>query len=69
MTAREYAVECGIEIIGKLTKKVHKTVKWDYLKGEEVEVKTIYFEDENGTTINGSRTGGWCLTTSDGSVY
>lgn len=69
MTAREYAMECGIEIVGKLTKKVDKTEKFNYYKGEMEIVSTVYYEDEAGTTISGSKKSGWCLVTADGAVY
>ena len=30
MTAREYAKECGVELVGKLSKKVSKWKEFDY---------------------------------------
>ena len=69
MTAREYAKECGIELVGKLTKKVFETEKFDYWKGEMITEKTVYWIDEIGNEISGSKKAGWCLTTADGTVY
>lgn len=69
MTARQYAKECGVEIVGKLRKVTKESRKWNAYKGEEVVVKSVYWVDDAGTEINGTRSGGWCLTTSDGTVY
>ena len=68
MTAREYAKKCGIEIVGKLKKKVVKTTKFDWKKGEEKEVSTVYYTDEAGTEISGNKKDGWCIVTVDGDV-
>ena len=68
MTAREYAKECGIELIGKLTKKVFETEKFNYLEGKMITEKTIYWIDEIGNELN-KENGMWCLVTPDGTVY
>lgn len=69
MTAREYAAECGVELVGKLIKNVEKHEKWNAYKGEIEIISTIYYTDEAGNEINGTRKGGWCLVTPDGTVY
>lgn len=69
MTAREYAKECGIELIGKLTKKVFENNKFNYFKGEMEVEKIVYWIDEAGNEISGSKKNGWCLITADGEVY
>lgn len=69
MTAREYAIECGVELVGKLTKKIYKKEKFNYFKGEMEVISTIVYEDEAGTEISGNKKSGWCLTTADGCVY
>ena len=48
MTAREYAKECGIELVGKLTKKVFENNKFNYFKGEMEVEKVVYWIDEAG---------------------
>lgn len=60
---REYAEECGFEIVGKLTRKVEARTKWDWAKGEEVVEKIIYWEDEAGNTYTKG-----CIVTADGDV-
>lgn len=69
MTAREYAKECGIELVGKLTKKVNTYEDFDYGKGEMVIKKDIYWADEVGNTLTKGKKGGWCLITVDDDVY
>lgn len=68
MTAREYAKKCGIEIVGKLTRKTSTTSEWDWNKCELVEKKSIYYIDEAGTVIQGDKSG-WCLITADDDIY
>lgn len=68
MTARQYAKECGVEIVGKLTKKVNVSKKFDYLKGEFAEERYVYYIDEAGTSITKGK-GGWVISTADGEVY
>lgn len=68
MTAREYAEECGIKLVGKLTKKVTKREKFNFIKGEMEIISTVYYTDEAGNEITGSKKDGWCLTTADGEV-
>ena len=68
MTAREYAKECGIEIVGKLTKKVNENKEFDLLKGEMIIKKTVYWIDEVGNELS-KENGKWCLVTPDGTVY
>lgn len=69
MTAREYAKECGIELVGKLTKKVIAHERFDLLKGEMVTKKDTYWIDEAGNELEKGKNGNWCLTTADGTVY
>lgn len=69
MTAREYAKECGVELIGKLTKKVASYEKFNYFKGEMETEKIVYWMDEAGNELSGNKKDGWCLTTADGTVY
>ena len=68
MTARQYAAECGIELVGKLTKKIIKTEKWNAYKGEMEIISILYYIDEVGTEITGSKAGGWAIITTDGAV-
>lgn len=68
MTAREYAAECGIELVGKLTKKIVKREKFNAFKGEMETISTTYYIDEAGTEITGSKATGWAITTADGEV-
>jgi len=68
MTAREYARDCGVELIGKLTKKVITNEKFDWAKGEMVEEKIVFWIDEAGNEIHGNKKSGWCLITADGGV-
>ena len=69
MTAREYAAQCGVEIIGKLQRKSSAREVFDPLKGKMETERHTYYEDEAGTQINGSKTAGWCLGTAAGEVY
>lgn len=62
-TIREYAAENGFEIIGKLTRKVSKTEKWNWNTGEMEIVSTVYWEDEAGNTYTKN-----CIVTADGDV-
>ena len=62
-TIREYAEENGFEIIGKLTRKVSKTEKFNLVKGEMETISTIYWEDEAGNTYTKD-----CIVTADGAV-
>lgn len=68
MTAREYAKECGVELVGKLTKKVDEHEEFNYYKGEFEIKKTVYWIDEVGNELS-KENGIWCLTTADGDVY
>ena len=68
MTARQYAKVNGIELVGKLTKMVAKSEKFNCRKGEYEIVSTIYYIDEAGTEITGDKAGGWVITTPDGAV-
>ena len=69
MTAREYAEQCGVEIIGKLQRKSSAREVFDPLKGKMVTERHTYYEDEAGTQINGSKASGWCLVTAAGEAY
>ena len=68
MTARQYAAEYGIELTGKLTKKIHKSEKWNAYKGEMEIISTSYYIDEAGTEIIGNKADGWTIITADGAV-
>ena len=68
MTAREYAAQCGVEIIGKLQRKSSAREVFDPLKGKMVTERHTYYIDEAGTEINGSKEAGWAITTADGEV-
>lgn len=63
MTIREYAKENGFEIVGKLTRKVHKVEKFSWEKGEMETVSTIYWVDEAGNEYSKN-----CIVTADGAV-
>ena len=62
-TIREYAKENGFEIIGKLTRKVSKSEKFNMVKGEMETISTIYWEDEAGNTYTKD-----CIVTVEGDV-
>ena len=62
-TIREYAKENGFEIIGKLTRKVSKSERFNMVKGEMETISTIYWEDEAGNTYTKG-----CIVTADGVV-
>ena len=67
MTAREYAKKCGVDLVGKLTRKTAVQTNWDWSKGDFVEERLTYYVDEAGNEIHrGDR--GWCIITSDGGV-
>lgn len=68
-TAREYAKECGIELVGKLKKCYVEKERWNSKKMCFETKKETYFIDEIGNEISGSKKEGWCLTTPDGDVY
>lgn len=68
MTARQYAAECGVELVGRLIKKTISHEKWNAYKGEMETISTIYYIDEAGTEITGSKADGWTITTADGTV-
>ena len=62
-TIREYAAENGFEIVGKLTRKVSKSEKFNMVKGELETISTVYWEDEAGNTYTKG-----CIVTADGDV-
>lgn len=62
-TIREYADMNGFKIVGKLTRKVYKKERFNYLKGEMEMINIIYWEDEAGNTYTKN-----CITTVDGAV-
>lgn len=62
-TIREYAKENDFEIIGKLTKKVSKSEKFNAFKGEMETVSTVYWEDAAGNTYTKG-----CIVTADGDI-
>ena len=68
MTARQYAAECGIELVGRLTKKISKNERWNAYKGEMEIISNIYYIDEAGNEISGNKADGWEITTADGAV-
>ena len=65
MTAREYAKVIGIEIIGKLTKKVVTHEEYDVKKDEFVEAKISFYVDEVGNEFHKVK-GEWLIITADG---
>lgn len=65
MTAREYAKSVGIEIIGKLVKKVITHERYDIKKDEFVEAKITFYIDEAGNEFHKDKSG-WCIITADG---
>ena len=67
MTAREYARECGVELVGKLTRKTWEQKRWDWNKCDEVIDKHTYYIDEVGNEMHRVN-GGWCLIEADGGV-
>lgn len=69
MTAREYAQECGVVLIGKLTKKISHRKKWNAYKGDFVTESIISWIDEVGNEIiQGPKKGTWCIVTAEGGV-
>lgn len=69
ITARKFAQYCGIELVGKLTKKVNTTKEFDLNSLEDVVVKTTYWEDEIGNKLYGNKKEGWVLVTPEGNIY
>lgn len=67
MTAREYAASCGVELVGKLTRKTAIQTRWDWAKGDEVKERHTYYIDEIGNELHRVN-GEWCLVTADGGV-
>lgn len=67
MTAREYAASCGVNLVGKLTRKTAIQKHWDWSKGDEVEERNTYYVDEVGNEVHRAD-GRWCLVTADGGV-
>ena len=67
MTAREYAKSYDVEIVGSLKKKVHKTTRYDWSKGEDVTTSNVYYIDDVGNEIHRIQDS-WCIVTKDGEV-
>lgn len=65
MTAREYAKAVGVEIIGKLTKKVITHEKYDVKKDDFVEAKIVFWIDEGENEFHKDKSG-WTIITADG---
>lgn len=65
MTAREYAKVVGVEVVGKLTKKVITHERYDIKKDGFVEVKLSFYIDEAGNEFH-KENGEWCIITADG---
>lgn len=69
MTAREYAKAVGIEVVGKLKRKIATHEKYDVLKGDFVEEKFAFFVDEVGNEFMKCNDGeSWVAVTADGGV-
>lgn len=68
MTARQYAESFGVELVGKLTRKVAESKEYDYVKDVFKTVKTVYWTDEVGNELMSCGKGKWVLITADGGV-
>lgn len=66
MTAREYAKSVGIEIVGKLTRKVRIHERYDANKDKFVEARTVFYIDEIGNEFMPCEVGNWVAITFDG---
>jgi hypothetical protein len=66
MTAREYAKTVGIEIIGKLKKKIVSHERYDIKKDDFVEAKIVFYIDEVGNEFHKEKDA-WCIITANGS--
>lgn len=68
--AKEYAKECGVELVGKLKRCYDEEQVWNSKKMcYEIKKTEVYWEDEVGNQINGNKEEGWCLITPNGDVY
>lgn len=67
-TARQYAKECGVEVIGKLKRKYYEYKEYDSLIGEMVIKKESYYMDDAGNEFHYEK-GYWCIIASDGTIY
>ena len=65
MTAREYANEVGVEVVGKLKKMVVTHERYDVKKDEFVEAKIVFYIDEAGNEYHKEKSG-WMIITADG---
>ena len=65
MTAREYAKAVGVEVVGKLTKKVITHERYDIKKDDFVEAKIVFYIDEAGNEFHKEK-GEWVIITADG---
>lgn len=63
MTIREYAKSVDFEIVGKLTRRVRKTERFDWCKGEYIVQSTTYWVDEAGNEY-----GSGYIVTADGAT-
>lgn len=68
MTAREYAKQIGVEIVGKLSRKTGVHTKYSARKDEYVEDRFTIYVDEAGNEFIPDGTGSWCCVTADGGV-
>lgn len=67
MTIRQYAKECGIPIVGKLTRRPDWEYCLDYSTGMKVHSGCRHYTDEAGTEfIHGPK--GICIVAPDGAV-
>ena len=70
MSAIEFAANCGVTLVGKLSKRIAKSEKWNPAKGAFVTVCTTYYIDEVGTeVVQGAKKGTWSIITADGGLF
>lgn len=67
MTIRQYAKECGIPIVGKLTRRADWEYYFDYPTGMKVHSGCRHYVDEAGTEFIHTPKG-ICIAFPDGSI-
>ena len=69
MTAREFAAQCGVELVGRLQRRYISREEWSWKMSKKQTVKVPYYIDDIGNEIYGNDKNGFCLITPEGNVY